>query len=134
MDAKTEPRRSTASVAPLALWTLAWVLTLALARLGPALWDSQPAPSWIAVGLNVAVGVGWLVAHARYLRGVDDLQRKILMDAIAVALGVGMVGGFAYGAANSAGLVDLGANITVFSAIMGVVYLVATAVGTLRYR
>ena len=134
MNDHTEVRRPATHVGPLALWTLGWLLTLALCRFGPALWDEQPVLSWIAIGVNVAVGVGWLLAHARYLRGVDDLQRKILMDALAVALGVGLVLGFAYGAANSLGLVDFGANIAVVSSIMGVVYLVATAVGTLRYR
>jgi hypothetical protein len=134
MDTETEARRAKTHVGQLAIWTLAWVLSLALARFGPGLWESQPVLSWIAVGINIAVGVGWLIAHARYLRGVDDLQRKILMDALAVALGVGLVGGLAYSVANSIGLIDVGASIGVVSVIMGVVYLVATGVGTLRYR
>lgn len=80
----------------LALWTLAWVASLALARLGPSLlWDSQPAASWAAVAINVAVGIGWIIAHARYLRGIDEMQRKIMQDALAVTLGVGWIGGFA---------------------------------------
>lgn len=53
---------------------------------------------------------------------------------MAVALGVGLVGGFAYGAANSIGLIDFGANIVFFSVLMAVVYSVASVVGTLRYR
>ena len=117
------------------VWTLAWMATLALARFGPdLLWDSQPVASWIAIVANLVVGVGWVVAHARYLRAVDDLQRKIMLDAIAVALGVGLVGGFAYATASGANLIAFDANIAFFSALMAVVYLVAIAVGTLRYR
>jgi hypothetical protein len=96
--------------------------------------DSRPVAGWIAIAANLLVGVGWVVAHARYLRAVDELQRKIMLDAIAVALGVGLVGGFAYAAASSADLVAFEANIAFFSVLMAVVYLVAIAVGTLRYR
>src|SRR5690606_20108479 len=72
----------------LAAWTLAWVVTVAVARFGPEyLWDSKAA-SWAAVAVNVAAGIGWIVAHARYLRGIDELQRKIMQDALVVTLGV----------------------------------------------
>lgn len=120
---------------PTAIWTLLWLATLALARFGPiALWDYQPVVSWIAIAVNVLVGAGWIVAHARYLRRVDDLQRKILMDAMAVALGVGLVGGFAYAVADGADLLSFDGNFAFISALMGVVYAVASVVGTLRYR
>jgi len=122
------------NVGALALGTLAWVATLALATFGPRLlWDS-PVLSWVAIALNLAAGVVWIIVHARYLRGVDDLQRKILMDAIAVALGAGLVGGLAYAAASNAGLVPAQADLALASVVMGLVYMGAVAVGTLRYR
>ena len=123
------------SVLALAIWTVAWVATLAVAKFGPELiWNDQPVVSWIAIAVNVIVGIGWIVAHARYLRAVDDLMRKILMDAIAVALGAGLVGGFAYSAANTAGVISFDSDIAFISVLMGVVYIVATAVGFVRYR
>ena len=122
-------------VIPTAIWTVIWMATLALAKFGPdLLWDHQPLVSWIAVALNVLVGLGWIVVHAQYLRKVDDLQRKILMEGMAVALGVGLVGGFAYSVADSAGLVTFDGSFAFVSALMAVVYAVATVVGTLRYR
>ncbi len=121
--------------AQLALWTLAWVATLALAQFGPSyLWDSQPMASWTAVALNLAVGIGWIVAHARYLRGIDELQRKIMLDALAVTLGVGWVGGFAYVVADAADLIARDPDIGVFPALMAVVYIIAIVVGNVRYR
>ncbi len=123
------------TTARLALWTLAWVATLALARFGPRLlWDSQPVASWAAVATNLAVGIGWIVAHARYLRGIDELQRKIMQDALAVTLGVGWVGGFAYVVADAADLIARDAEIGVLTALLGVVYLIAIVVGNIRYR
>jgi len=119
----------------LAVWTIAWVATLALASFGSKfLWDGNLVVSWIAIAVNVAVGIAWIVAHARFLRGVDDLQRKILQDAIAVALGAGLVGGFAYAAASNIGLVQFDSDIAFLTVLMAVVYMVAIAVGTLRYR
>jgi hypothetical protein len=119
----------------LILWTLAWVATLALAKFGPIhLWDSQPVASWAAVALNVVVGVGWIFSHARYLRGIDELQRKINLDALAVTLGVGWVGAFAYVVADAADLITYDADIGVFAALLAFVYMIAIAVGQLRYR
>ncbi len=121
--------------AGLTIWTLAWAATLALARYGPThLWDSQPVASWAAVAVNLAAGVGWIFAHARYLRGIDELQRKIMLDALAVTLGVGWVGGFAYIVADNAGLIAYDASIAVFTMLLAVVYMIAIGVGHFRYR
>jgi hypothetical protein len=121
-------------LARLALWTVAWAATLALAKFGPRLWDSAPAASWAAVVINLAVGIGWIVAHARYLRGIDELQRKIMLDALAVTLGVGWVAGFAYVVADGADLIAHDAEIGLFAALLGVVYVLASMAGHMRYR
>ena len=90
--------------------------------------------SWAAVAVNLAVGIGWIVAFTRFLREIDELQRKIMQDALAVTLGVGWVGGFAYVVADAAGLVAHDVDIAVLPALLGVVYMIAIVVGTLRYR
>lgn len=126
-------RNEIKATARLALWTLAWVTTLALASF-PSLWDSQPVASWAAVAANLAVGIGMIVAHARFLRGIDELQRKIMQDALAITLGAGWVGGMAYVVADAAGLIAYDAGAEIFPALLGAVYLIAIAVGNLRYR
>ena len=123
------------ATARLAFWTLAWVATLALARFGPRLlWDFQPVASRAAVAINLAAGVGWIVAHASFLRAIDELQRKIMQDALAVTLGVGWVGGFAYVAADAADLIARDVEIGVLTALLAAVYVLAIAFGQLRYR
>lgn len=127
-------REATRATVRLALWTLAWVATLALARFGPAsLWDSESA-SWVAVALNIATGIGLMFAHARYLRDIDELQRKINLDALAVTLGVGFVGGFAYVVADAADLITRDVDVAVFPVLLAVVYMLTILVGHLRYR
>ena len=133
-DAETAPyRRAATRTLQLAIWMLAWLLTLAAARFGPALWVS-PIASWVAVAANVIVGLGLIIAFTRYLRSVDDLDRKIMLDALAVTLGVGWVGGFAWIVADGAELIATDIAAGVFPAALGLVFLGAVVAGRIRYR
>ena len=130
-------REWTKKTVVLLVWTLAWVASLAAARLGPQfLWNSdrQPLASWAAVAVNVLVGIGWIVIFARFLRALDDLQRKIMLDTLAVTLGAGWVGGFAFFVADAAGLINYDFDLAVLPAFLGIVYAIAFAVGKIRYR
>ena len=117
----------------LGIWTLGWLVSLATAQFGPGLWSS-PIISWVAVGVNVAVGVGLIIAFTRYLRAVDDLDRKIMLDALAVTLGVAAVGGFAWIVAADADLIPSDISAGVFPAALGIVFLAAVVIGRIRYR
>lgn len=119
----------------LGFWTVPWVVTMALATFGPSLlWDSNPVASWIAILGNLAIGVGMIIAHKRYIQGLDELQRKIMLEAMAVTLGVGAVAGLAYANMDIADLIAADAEIGVLIMLMGVVYVVTTVVGFKRYR
>ena len=119
----------------LVAWGFAWVASLALARFGPEMWgESQQAVTWVAVGINLVAGVGWIVAFARFLRTIDDLQRKIVQDALAAALGAGWVLGSAYVVADAGGLLADGIDLVVLPIIMGATFLVVFLVGKIRYR
>ena len=83
---------------------------------------------------NLVVGVLWIVAYTRFLRAVDELQRKIQLDALAVTLGAGWIAGFGYVVADAAGLVQAEVNVAALPVLMSVVFLVAVAVGQIRYR
>ncbi|GAA1755761.1 hypothetical protein GCM10009747_12460 [Agromyces humatus] len=128
-------RAETRATGGLVAWTLAWTATLALARFGPGFWgDLHPVVTWAAVVANLVVGVGWIVAFTRFLRALDDLQRKIVQDALAIALGAGWVVGFGYVVADAAGLVPVEVEVAALPALMGVVFLAAFVIGKIRYR
>lgn len=128
-------QRSNRATVMLAIWTLAWTASLALAVFGSSnFWKDNEILSWAAIGLNVAIGVGLLVAHARFLRAIDELQRKINLDALAMTLGIGFVVGFAYVAARSADLVSADVSIALFSTALAVICMAAILIGNLRYR
>lgn len=126
---------TTRNTVRLALWTVAWLTTMALATFGPRLlWDENPVASWTAILGNLFIGIGLIVAHKRWIQGVDELQRKIMLEAMAFTLGVGFVAGFAYANIDTADLIASDAEIGFLVLLMGVVYLVATFVGVKRYR
>jgi hypothetical protein len=116
-------------------WTVAWVASLALATFGPgALWNDQVAPTVLAIALNVAIGVGMLFSHKRYLQGLDELQRAIQLQAMAWSLGAGLVGGIAWTLFDRHDLVSIEAEIAHLVVFMALVYLAGCVVGVLRYR
>ncbi len=129
---------STRRTRQLALWTLAWLASVVLAGLGPQfLWNSrQPAASWIAVAFSILIGLAWIVAYTRFLQALDDLQRKIMLDALAITLGVGWVVGMGFFMAQTAGLVaiDLSTAVLGMTVLLSVAYVAAALAGKLRYR
>lgn len=119
----------------LGAWTLAWVLTMAVATFGPTvLWASSPAVNLLAIGVNLAAGMGMILANYRHLRAQDELQQKIQLDAMAVALGVGVVGGLSYSLLDITDVIGGDAEIGVLVMGISLAYLVALAVGKVRYR
>ena len=81
----------------LAYWTLGWVITLAIASFGPKfIWDNNIIISILFVTINTIIGVGMILMNRKYINGLDEMQRKVSLDAMAIALGVGLVGGLTY--------------------------------------
>lgn len=83
-------------------WTLCWV-TGALA-IDNGWWDAGAA-GVAAAALSALLGVALLLAYWRFLREADELRRKIEVEALALAFGVGLVGGIAYWLLGMSGIV-----------------------------
>jgi len=110
-------------------------VTLAFAAFGPgALWGESATPTVLALALNVLVGVGMLFANKRHLLDLDEMQREIQLNAMAWALGVGLVGGTAWTLVDRHGLVGFDAGIAHLGIFMTVVYLAGCIAGLMRYR
>jgi hypothetical protein len=118
----------------LALWTLAWLLSMALATFGPQfLWDE----TWItglAIGINLLIGLGVIVANRHHLQQLDEMQRKIQLEAMGIALGLAVVAGLSYSLLDITNLVAFDAEISHLVILIGLTYMAATIIGTLRYR
>src|SRR5947209_11489093 len=80
------------SILRLATWSGAWLGSCALMKFAPIfLWDKAVVPTALAVSLNVCVGVGLILANKRYIAELDELQRRIYLDALAITVGVTLI-------------------------------------------
>jgi len=116
-------------------WTLAWVITLAIASFAPRfIWDFNTALTIIAVLINVAVGFKMLLANINHLRGLDEMQQKILLEAMALALGVGLVAGLSYELLEDIKLITYQPEISHVIFVIVITYGLAVFSGHRRYK
>jgi predicted transcriptional regulator len=57
---------------------------------------SSGAVTFAAVTGSAVLGIATVLAYRRFLEGTDELRRKIEVEALAMAFGVGMVSGLSY--------------------------------------
>lgn len=127
--------RNTKNVAVLAYWTLAWVLTMALATFGPRfIWQENTSLTLLAILINMAIGFGMILANKRHLKGLDELHQKIQLEAMGLSLGVGLVVGLSYSNLDVANIIATDAEISHLVILMGLTYLFGVIIGIRRYR
>ncbi len=81
--------RSRKNTIRLGYWTGAWLVTMAVAVFGPRLaWQSNELLTILAIAINLGIGFGMILANKRSLRGLDELQQKIQLEAMALSLGL----------------------------------------------
>ena len=127
--------RIRASTMRLAQWTGAWVAATALMAFGPKfLWNKALVFTLLAVGLDVAVGVGMILANKKYLEELDELQRKVHLNALAVAVGVALIAGIPYSMMDAYDVIPFKAHISHWMMLMSLTYFVSYLYGARRYR
>ena len=110
-------------------------MTMAIASFGPAfLWDDNSTISILFILINTVIGIGMILMNRKYINGLDEMQRKINLDAMAIALGIGVVGGLSYSMLEVANVISFNAEIGHLVILIGVAYLVAIIVGNSRYK
>ncbi len=119
----------------LRIWTTAWVLSMAVATFGPLfLWDGNRLLTSIALAVNLAAGAGMIVANKHHLNGLDELQQKIQLEAMALALGVALVVGLAYSTADTTDLMYKDAEVSYLVILVSLTYLAGIFFGRRRYQ
>jgi hypothetical protein len=119
----------------LACWGVAWVAATALMGFGPRfLWNKALVFTLLAVGLNVAVGVGMILANKRYIAELDELQQKVYLNALAITVGVAVIGGVPFSVLNKYHVIPFQADISTLLFLMSLTYVVSVAYGNWRYR
>ncbi|CAI8215145.1 MAG: Uncharacterised protein [Glaciecola sp. HTCC2999] len=107
MEQSSLARRTSKNTKQLALWTGLWLVSLALVAFGPTLlWDYHKVMSVIAICVNLLMGVKMIMANKHHLEGLDELQQRIHLEAMALSLGCSMVFGAVYGLLDAVKLFD----------------------------
>ena len=116
-------------------WNLAWAASCALIKFGPrSLWNKDSALTILAIGLNLCMGLGVILANKKHIAELDELQRKVYLNALAITVGVALVAGVPYSVAGSYYLIPFQADIPHLLLIMGLTFCVSFLYGTWRYR
>lgn len=125
--------RTVSGLLRLACWAGAWTAATLLMKAGPALLGTQrPEFMLVGVALYTVVGAGFIVAQKNWLRGMDELQRKIYVDALGLTLGVTVVAGVAYEYLDKQGL--LAFHFSDLLILTSLTLVGSVAYGTWRYR
>lgn len=119
----------------LAFWTIAWVVTLAIATFGfKFLWHSNSSLTFLAIIINAVIGIGMIIANKRHLKGLDEMQQKIQLESMAISLGVGIVFGLSYSLLAQTNLITFDAEISHLIILMGLTYSAGIIIGRIRYK
>jgi len=128
-------------------WTVTWVLATAgwagistsavfeqIAIGSKNLFNFKTLPIIIAVLVHIGLGLGMLRAFKQYLLGLDELQRKIQLDAMALSLGVGLVLGCSYEMLEDIKLIPFEPEIPHLIILMSLTYCIGITLGNRRYQ
>jgi len=127
--------RTRANVIRLFYWNGAWVAATALMAFGPKfLWNKASVFTLLAVGLDLAVGAGMIVANKKYIAELDELQRKVQLDSMGITLGVALIAGVPFSVMDAYHVIPFHADIAYLLILMSLTFAVSSLFGTWRYR
>jgi hypothetical protein len=142
-DMRTKPQatvngyqsRVFTSTMRLAGWSCAWVAATALMKFGPRLlWKQAVVFTLLAGGLDVAVGVGMILANKRYLADLDELQQKIYLNSLGITVGVAVIVSIPLSVLDLYHLSPFHPEISHLLVLMSLTFIVSILYGTWRYR
>ena len=112
------------------------IVHTALMAFGPKfLWNKALVFTLLAVGLDVALGVGMILANKNYLAELDELQRKVQLNSMGITLGVGLIAGAPFSVMDSYyHVIPFHADIVYLLILMSLTFVVSNLYGTWRYR
>lgn len=123
------------SIRTLFLWTVAWLLTTALLAFGPEMvWDETRGVTFLALGLNIAVGIGMILANKGHLQALDELHRKVMLDAMGITLGVTLIAGVPYSLLDVHEVLAFDSEIAALYVLMSLTFMASLALGLRRYQ
>lgn len=90
------PQRDRGNHRRIRLWALLWAISFLAATLVIKKEWLPFGVTLVGVAGNAFCGIATVLAYRRFLGETDELRRKIEVEALAFAFGVGVVGGLTY--------------------------------------
>ncbi len=116
------------------LWTFAWLCTTALAKFGSIyLWNYDTYLTAAAIILNILVGTIMILENKRHLDRVDELMKKIQLEAMATSLGIGLVFGLSFQMLERVKLISFQPEIAHLVMLVALVYAISVILGRRKY-
>ena len=127
--------RNRTNVIQLLYWNGAWAAATALMAFGPKfLWNKVMVFTLLAVALDVAVGVGMILANKKYIAELDELQRKVQLNSMGITLGVALIAGVPLSVMDAYRVIPFHADIASLLILMALTFAACNLYGTWRYR
>ena len=115
-------------------WVFAWVVSTAFLSYGVNfLWDNLLITK-IGLLINLAIGVGMIIANKNLFKHYDELQKKIQFDAMALTLGLAVVVGLVYEISFDFGVIDSEPEFEYLVFFICFSYITSIIINSLRYR
>ena len=131
-DTPTQIKKSTNYVF---VWGIFWVFATAGVAFGPKnLWNFNTWITIIAVVIHVGIGLVLIRALKQNLLAMDELHRKIHLDAMAWSLGIGLVLGCTYEMLEDIKLITFQPEIPHLILTMCLVYVAGVIQGIRKYQ
>lgn len=122
------------NLSQLAAWTWSWVATLAIASFGPKfIWDDHTTLTLLAVAVNFANGILMIIANRSFFNNLDELERKIHLESLALTLGLAVVAGLTYSLLDATNLIAFDAEISNLVLFIGIAYITILTINVRRY-
>ncbi|MBT4958647.1 MAG: hypothetical protein HON33_01605 [Flavobacteriaceae bacterium] len=115
-------------------WTLAWVASLAfLTGAENSLWDNIIFTQ-IGLIINLAIGIGMIIANKNLFKTYDELQKKIQFEAMAITLGLAVVVGLTYEVSFDFGVINSEPEFEYLVLFISFSYTASNIINSRRYR
>lgn len=128
-------KRARVKTISLAIWTVLWVLSVALAAFGHELfWGSNDPMNVLVILLNFGIGIGMIMANIKHLREMDEMLQKVHLEAMGISLGLAVVGGISYSMLDATNVIPFDAEIAGVIVLIGLSYFISLLINLRRYK
>ena len=115
-------------------WVFAWVVSTAFLSYGVNfLWDNLLITK-IGLLINLAIGVGMIIANKNLFKHYDELQKKIQFEAMALTLGLAVVVGLTYEISFDFGVINSEPEFEYLLLFISFTYTASNIINSRRYK